>query len=827
MSKINAIAEYFTPTNLYDYKINQSLRFEEGDNPYLERDIATTGDTKKWTISCWVKRHSPGSTDRLFSQTHEDGSGSDLIYIQILFNSSDQLVIADRWASLGDEKITTTAKFRDPSAWYHIVFVRDSDNATQADRAIIYVNGERQAVTGSYTQSKVTSWNRQSVKSYAEMNIGRLFYNTAYYNDTAFQMAEVHNIDGAVKDPTDFAESKNGIWIAKKYTGSYGTNGFYLDFADGSALGDDESGNGNDFTSSGVASTDVVLDSPTNNFSTLNPLATDYLTPPNYAEGNLEFISVFNYHKTVFGSMGVTTGKWYFEGRSHGGNKFTIGLTDVLNMHYQQLSTTNAIIGYTPSGLYAHGDAVGLYAGTLRKNGSTVASSLGYATGDKMGIAFDADAGKVWFHRNGTWHNGSGTDSTTLDPDNHDTTVATGEIYVPAFSAEDPTGWYVNFGADGSFAGTETSGGYSDANGNGDFFYEPPAGFLALCSDNLPEPSISPLHGEQPADYFNTVLYTGNGTAGTGITGVGFQPDWVWIKARSDSYHHMLTNSVSGVGKRLSVSQTAAESSDANAIDSFDSDGFTLDSGSSINNNSDTYVAWSWLAGGTAVSNTDGAITSSVSANTTAGFSVGTFTKGSGTQTVGHGLGKKPTMIWVKRTNGTGSWFVYHDGNTSAPETDYLRINSTNATTDDSTVWGDTAPTDSVFTISTAFNSGEEMVFYAFTDIEGYSKMGKHEGNTNAKGVFSYMGFRPAFLLVKSASSSGDDWFIFDTARQTYNPAGNYLRASAANAEASFTALDFVSNGIKYRASSGAVNDGSTFVYMAFAEQPFKYANAR
>ncbi len=183
------------------------------------------------------------------------------------------------------------------------------------------------------------------------------------------------------------------------------------------------------------------------------------------------------------------------------------------NTIYKQDGGTNNIVGYTPSSSYANGDAVGLYAGTLRKNGSTVASSLGYATGDKMAIAFDADAGKLWFRRNGTWFNGSGTDSTTLDPDNHDTTVTTGEAYVPVFSLETPSTWVVNFGQDSTFAGAETAGGYSDENGEGDFFYAVPSGFLALCSKNLPDPTFgaNKASGEQPDNYFEAITYTGTG----------------------------------------------------------------------------------------------------------------------------------------------------------------------------------------------------------------------------------------------------------------------------------------------------------------------------
>ena len=620
-------------------------------------------------------------------------------------------------------------------------------------------------------------------------------------------------------------------------TNGSGDTFIYMAFADGrdASFFHDESGQGNSFEPENLQNYDVVPDSPTNNFCTLNPLATSYITPPNYAEGNLEAIGVSNYHKTVFAGMGVTSGKWYFEGRAHGGNKFTIGLSDVGNMSYKQLSTTNAIIGYTPSGLYAHGDAVGVYARTLRKNGSTVASSMwnGYAAGDIMGIAFDADAGKVWFHQNGTWSNGSGTDSITLDPNNHDTTVTTGETYVPAFSMEGPAGWFVNFGQDDSFAGTVTPGGYTDANERGSFKYPVPDGFLSLCTANLPEPDISPANGQEPEDYFNTVLYTGNGYSTTNtqsITGVGFQSDWTWIKNRNGTGSHTVFDVVRGAGKSIRTDLTDTESTQTDSLTSFDSDGFSLgdnsESGAHVNVNNSTYVAWNWLAGGTASSNTDGSITSSVSANTKAGFSVVSYTGDGTASTIGHGLNSAPEMYIVKDRESGDNWVVYHKDLTSASY--YLTLDTTNAQTSNNVVFNGTDPTSTVFSVGTSRSTnGNDFIAYCFHSVPGYSLVSSYTGNSSSDGVFVHCGFSPAFILGKSSSSAGDNWYIFDNKRDTENVAGKDLNPDSSAAEADSDLVDFLSNGFKWRASSGLVNDSTTFIFYAVAEMPFKYSTGR
>jgi hypothetical protein len=319
------------------------------------------------------------------------------------------------------------------------------------------------------------------------------------------------------------------------------------------------------------------------------------------------------------------------------------------------------------------------------------------------------------------------------------------------------------------------------------------------------------------SSYFNTILYTGNGTARS-LTGVNFKPDFTWIKSRSNaSWWHQLQNVVSGATKRLASNDTDSETTDVQSITSFNADGFSLGTSTSYNNNADTYVAWNWLASNTTTSNTSGSITSTVSANTTAGFSVVSWTASGATSTVGHGLGVAPSMIIFKDRGNTTNWFVYHK---SIGATGALYLNATNSTVTNSIFFNNTAPTSSVFTVST-YLSASPYIAYCFADVKGYSKFGSYTGNGSADGTFVYTGFKPAFLMIKR-TDTGDGWLMFDDVRNTFNPESSFLQANLANAEGTFSYCDFTSNGFKARTSAASFNaSGGTYIYMAFAENPF------
>jgi len=332
----------------------------------------------------------------------------------------------------------------------------------------------------------------------------------------------------------------------------------------------------------------------------------------------------------------------------------------------------------------------------------------------------------------------------------------------------------------------------------------------------------------KPTDYFNTVLYTGDGTTSQSITGVGFEPEFLWIKRRDSSANHRLTDVVRGVSNKLESSTTGAEA--GSGIGSFDSDGWTFNAtGAGFNASSATYVGWNWLAGGTASSNTDGSITSSVSANTTSGFSIVSYTGTGANATVGHGLGSAPKMVIFKnRDNGTQEWDTYHAGLTDA--TYFIQLNSTNAqnNTNGALRFNSTAPTSSVFSVGTSTTTNESssaMIAYCFTEKKGYSKFSSYTGNGSSDGTFVYTGFKPAFVMIKDITST-DPWHMIDNKRSPINLMNARLFPNNSNAEnTSADICDFVSNGIKFRGTNDGFNGSRTYIYMCFAENPLVGTN--
>jgi hypothetical protein len=334
-------------------------------------------------------------------------------------------------------------------------------------------------------------------------------------------------------------------------------------------------------------------------------------------------------------------------------------------------------------------------------------------------------------------------------------------------------------------------------------------------------------------DYFQVVTYTGNGSTNT-ITGLRFKPDYVWIKGRSGATDHALYDSVRGTTKDLVSNSTAAETTQSTGLTSFNSDGFTLGALSKVNTNGATYVAWCWKASGTTSSNTNGSITSTVSVNASAGFSVVTYTGTGANATVGHGLGVAPRMIIAKRRTSTGvQWLIYHASLTT-PTTAALFF-TTAAQSNSATYWNSTQPTSTVFSVGTDSSinvaSGDTFVAYCWAEIAGFSKFGSYTGNGSADGPFVFTGFLPKFVMIKNASAVAD-WYMLDSARNTYNVTNLFLYPNLSNAEATGSAglyeLDFLSNGFKIRGNAANLNGSTnTIIYMAFAESPFRNSLAR
>ena len=593
---------WFGSSDFYPETIDQSLRFEDGDSAYLLRTPSSAGNHKSLTISMWVKRGNITSNQVLMNVFVSASPNNQGV---LRFNSSDQLQFTN---FSGEYDIVTNRKFRDTTNWYHILIRVDTTNSTASERIKIYINGtlETSLATSTYpTQNLDLEWNTTN-----KHLIGARTDNST---PTPIQrldgyLAEVNLVDGEALGPESFGETKNGVWISKGYSSSYGTNGFRLTFADSSSLGDDTSGNGNDFTSSGLASTDVVPDSPTNNFCTFNPLDPTNMT---LAEGNLETDKAANASNDgVNGTFLLTSGKWYFEFKpkyfSGGSGGFgNVGVRNPSGSAKDALGSGNAP---NATVLYLFDGNVQDFNSDTSYATSGSGNSYG-ATGSEMiyGVALDMDNGKIWFSINGTYPN-SGDPASGTNEARDDINTNHPDGVFPAISSYN-VAFIANFGQNPSFNGDvgnsgHTAGTESDSNGIGLFKYAPPSGFLAICSSNLPDTTISPNKSTQADDHFNTVLYTGNGTSQS-ITGVGFQPDWVWAKTRNDgSLWHFLLDSSRGGNARLYSNGTGAESTSVNNITSFDSDGFSVGSAVNLNKSSEPIVAWNWKAGGSAPTKT-------------------------------------------------------------------------------------------------------------------------------------------------------------------------------------------------------------------------------
>ena len=792
------------------YEIEQSLRFEDTDAPYLTKTGASI-DSKTFTLSAWIKRNAATGAWYYFS------SNSDTAEKQYRFGI-DANRFYMRWTpnSSGGFFAVTNRVARDVAQWYHVVWVIDTTESVSTDRIKLYVNGEQETSWSGYTAPS----QNQDVVPVADspiLTVGAYRWLGSLFNYFDGYIAEMHYIDGQALDASNFGETDllTNQWIPKKYVGTYGTNGFYLNFSDSGSLGTDSSGNGNNFTPTNLAATDQVLDSPTNNFATLDLLGLDVRNGSNFtlSEGNLKCTSVAT-TGDVQSSIGMRSGKWYAE---------VIVIDSVYPASFGVM-VNNGTADQTESGTHSVRVNNNIIQIDLAEPGAQTGLS-GISVGDIIGIAFNADTRSVQFYKNNSTY---GTAETCPLGD-------VGNFYYFYFGNGTTVDKQIcfNFGQDSSFAGNKTAQNNTDGNGKGDFYYAPPSGYLALCEDNLPDPSIA-----LPGDHFNTVLYVSNNSTQS-ITGVGFQPDFTWHKNRTNSNRHALFDVVRGATNRLASNLTDAEVADADTLTSFDSDGFSIgaDSGQfGVNYTAGSnFVTWCWKADNTSgSSNTDGTITSTVSANTTAGFSIVSYTgNGSANQTTGHGLSVKPELKIIKSRSIVEQWVV--TGEVIGPADYRMFLQSTAAVGTASGYYPvDTSTTLGISgsNVSSGHNqSGVTYIAYCFHSVEGYSKIGSYTANGSADGPFVYTGFTPAFIIFKNTSAV-EAWSVFDIKRNPINgPDANMLLPSSSAAESSTANrdIDFVSNGFKLRSTALNPNtaSGNTYIYMAFAESPFKTSNAR
>jgi hypothetical protein len=792
-----------------DYQISRSLRFNSADSAYLSRTPASAGNRKTWTWSGWVKRSTLASAAVHSFFGACDASVGNSNWLGFV-NDSLAFIVADG----NSGNVITSAVYRDVSAWYHIVMVYDSTQATASNRQKIYVNGVQVTV---FSASTYVSQNLDGfINSNVQHGVGARIRPSGTA-DLFFPgyLTDINFIDGQALTPSSFGEVDDvtGVWKPIRYAGTYGTNGFHLDFSDNSsttALGYDAAGSNdwtpNNFSVTAGAGNDSLVDTPTpygddtgaggevrGNYATLNPLN---LPPSNntISNGNLENnCNVSGQFGAATSTISVSSGKWYAE--------FTVNAVSGTPAYAVGISTTQfQNERLQPNGYYgnfwyySYGYAY-ISDGRKYTNNSDSAYGATYTSGDVIGVALDLDAGTVVFYKNGV---SQGT----------------------AFSGLSGT-FTINTAGLGVNSRTEANFGQRP------FAYTAPSGFKALVTTNLPEPTV--VQGD---DYFNTVLYTGDRTDRT-IT-VGFQPDFVWVKSRNAVDANYLMNSLSGVGKYLVSDSTAAEATNAPTLTAFDSTGFSVGNTGTTNETGRTYASWSWKGGGAGVSNTDGTITSTVSANTTAGISIVTYT-GNGTAgaTVGHGLSAPIKMLICKQRDGsTYGWNSWH---TSLNEDSYIALNSTGGQDNSVFIWDTSGMTSSVFThgSSTVYmnNTGYTYVAYCFAEVEGFSKFGSYTGNGSADGPFVYTNFRPAFVLIKKSSSSSYpmSWNMFDSKRNTFNVVDKKIYANESDAERTTVSLDFLSNGFKMRVNDALYENesGATYIYACFAEVPFRNSLAR
>lgn len=756
------------------YSVDRGLRFAAASSAALTRSPASTGSQTTWTWSCWVKRSSlnASGTQMLFSI--ENGSGAitglgfynDALYFAFA-NSSPQLI--------------TNAVYRDVCDWIHIVAAADSTQATSTDRLKIFVNGIQVTsfATATYPSQNATAQPQFNAASNTQY-VGRNSSVSPSYFDGL--MTEVYFVDGQSLAPSSFGQtdSASGDWTSKAYLGTYGTNGYYLNFADNSnttstTLGKDSSGNGNNWTPSGFTTNDSILDTPTKNFCTLNPSVKG--SGATLSAGNLFWSASTSagqsYTGGVLGTLPVNSGRWYFEYTAVS-SPYSAEVGVIADgFQTGALSTTNT------QGQYVY---YGYSSGSFYSEGAGVSYGAAFTAGDVVGVAVDADAGTLTFYKNGV---SQGTLANVLSRRTYYYPFVT-----PGSSAVTITGTF-NFGQGGQSGLT-----YNSASG-GAFKYAPPTGYKALCNSNLPAVST---------DAFQST------------------PDLVWIKGRSGATDHALYDSVRGVTLDLVSSSNAAETTQPTGIVALTKTGFSTGSLAKLNTSGATYVAWMWKKGATP------------------GFDIVTYTgNGSNSRQISHSLGTTPAFYLTKCRNSTNSsngwndWSAYHSklpqigaGTTNGPQPLWLMSNA--AVSSGAGGFGG-VPSASIFypnQVNYDNVSGVPYVAYLWAEIPGFSKMGSYTGNGSSDGPFVWCGFRPAFILLKR-SDAAYQWYMWDLQRDSVNPVSHELLASNAGAEyANSAELDLLSNGFKLRATFADLNaSGGTYVFVAFAEAPFKYANSR
>ena len=827
-----AAAAASASTDFYSYQIANSIRGSAAADTTLKFTAGTPTSSDTFTMAYWVKRQT-NSTDDAANNIFVTGTGGGTyLYISLGLD----LFLEGAGGNWSTSYLQTNAAYRDISAWYHHILVFDSTQSAENDRLKIYVNGERitsfaqDSMHGNIGSSEDFSFINQSGIVQAFGGLSGKGHGT---EGADLSLADVMFFDGQAYY-SELGETKNGVWIPKDPSGlTFGNNGYWLKFESSSDLGNDSSGNNNDFTVANFAAHDQLIDTPTfgssngGNYCVMNPLNSG--SNNTFSEANLKVTNTSG-GCSALGTMSLVTGhKWYFEGKVTGSGNNWIGIIEE-NNYTNSANTNSSIAGSGSFNTYLYG-----YNGLIYHGSSSTSAGASITTDDIIGVLVDLESATntIQFYKNGSAQ-GSAFNLT-----------GTGINYTPMSDrgSGSGNGFWFNFGQEGTF-GTGSGGGNSDVNGYGDFYYDDGAAAKALCTGNLPlADAINPAETDDdyPQKLFNAKTYSGSGSTQT-ISGVGFQPDVTWIKNRSaGSTSGCLMDSTRGEAATNDYYylRTDVIGAQSNTTDfhNFASDGFIVSgTGTYFNASGNNFVSWNWrVNGGTTATNSNGSVDSTVQVDPSGAFSIAKYRgglSGAGAATVGHGLSKAPSMIIFKGysnlAGGDGQWWVGHDELTSWNY--FLRLNTDAAQVDKSGNGSMSSPTSTVFSVNNTDGLGAgtiDNIAYCFANIEGYCKTGSYKGNGNANGSYVYTGFRPEMVVVKLIDSAGD-WWVQDAGRSPGNPANKYIAWNRGDAEATGIDIDILSNGFKIRTTSGDANSSSaSIIYVAMAHNPFKYATAR
>ncbi|MCM0019203.1 MAG: hypothetical protein NBV67_04360 [Tagaea sp.] len=758
----------------------------------MRTNASSPTNSRVCTVSFWVKRASlaTGGFQTLYGGASSSGQADTIGFGSGTNGAGDQVQIRD--SGIGSYNLLTSALYRDPTAHGHLVVAIDTTQATAANRVRIHWNGVEVASFSSASYPALNysfDWNTAS----RQWTIGQRHNGSGLWFFDGY-LSEVIQVDGQALAPSAFGETNatTGAWVPKRYTGTYGANGFYLPFDDATStttIGQDRSGNANNWATSGISVTsgvtfDRMSDTPTNNFATLNRLA-------EYGNG---FV------------MGASNGNLQ---SNPGGGSFNKGFLATIPIMpgmatYAEATFTatsadnNGGVAVTPPGNNSPGDTATsvrwMDAATLRTNGAGSSYDSALSSNDVAMVAVnytDASTCRVWFGRNGTWF-ASGNPATGANP-SVTLNPAGAAMFLGSYHFANAATMVFNFGQRA-------------------FAYTPPTGFQALCTANLPTPAI-----RRGDDGFHAGLRTGTG-APASVTGLRFRPGVVAIKSRSAATQYNAYDEVRGTFRGIEFNTTNFDHNDGETLTALASNGFALGGDANArgsNINAHAYVDWAWRRG------------------STFGVDVVIWTGNGANRTIAHGLNAVPHMIWVKALNAGTGWYVYHHHMAAAPQGVFHFLNGSTSAgpTTDGTVWNNTAPTGSVFSLGTNTGvNGNGTSFYAlvFTAIPGFSAFPKYIGNGSSDGAFLHLGFRPRWFLNKNIGGTAANWFQFDAVRDASNPLVNRLFLNGSGGESGGNALDFVANGVKFRANDPNYNGAVTeYVCAAFAETPFKFATAR